>query len=417
MRGFGDYRVKSNSLKFGGMSPPMIVNSVQNGGIIVRHREYIADISTSVAFLNRNLPINPGMVTTFPWLAQVANAFEQYRFRGLAFEFKSLSADALVSGSTSVGQGSVIMATQYNSLSPGFSTKIEMENYEYANSCKPSCSFMHPVECDLRQTPNTPLYIRSGAIPADADERLYDMGNFNLATVGIPTGTDNNVCGELWATFEIEFFKPKYNPDSAEGLGLDKFQSSWDQATEPNGNVKLTPVAAMGVLTSGYFAGNIGCALQYNVANTLDIVFPPNTTEVDEVFLVSYTAKLNAAFIYPTAGLAALGVNMTGVFHLNPNNPLDSLTTVGGGRSFQKSNEGNIVGTTTGTEILYIAYVKALALPVAGGDRIIRISGFENYLPAEGIVGKANVVVVKLPRVTTFVPMHLSNLTEFGTDV
>lgn len=218
--GFGDYQIQRNTLMMGGMSPPMIVNSINRGSVIVRHREYLGDINATTAFTLHSYPLNPGQVLTFPWLSQMAGSYEEYRFRGMIFEFKSLSSDAVLSTATSSALGAVIMATQYDVLDSPFANKMEMENYEFANSSKPSCSFYHPIECKRSQTPGGgELYVRTGAVPSNADSRLYDLGNFNIATVGMQA--DSGVAGELWCTYEIEFFKPKFNP--AEGGLLDHF--------------------------------------------------------------------------------------------------------------------------------------------------------------------------------------------------
>jgi hypothetical protein len=201
--GFGDYQVQGNSL-VAGTSPPVVRNTP--GGMVIRHREYITDVFATQTFVNTQYNINPGLNGTFPWLANVALAFEEYKFHGLIFEFKSMSADNVLSTTTtSTALGSVIMATQYNALDNPFGDKRNMENYEFACSAKPSASFVHPIECQSNLDANTHLYIRQGAFVGD--QRLYDLGNFQVAVQGMAfTG---GVIGELWATYEIEFFKPK----------------------------------------------------------------------------------------------------------------------------------------------------------------------------------------------------------------
>lgn len=208
LTGFGDYRVLDNSLMRGGMSPPEIVNSATTGGVIIRHREYLCDINASANWNLLAFPLNPGIATTFPFLSQIAPAFEQYRLRGGVFEFKSLSSDAVLSTATSSALGSVIMATDYNVLNNNFATKTEMENYEFANSSKPSCSFLHPIECARDQTPVSDLYIRTSSTSVAAgDQRLYDLGKFQIVTVGMQAA--QGVAGELWFTYEVELRKPK----------------------------------------------------------------------------------------------------------------------------------------------------------------------------------------------------------------
>jgi len=243
--GFGDYRVEGNTLMTGGMDPPTVVNSVGTGSVIVRHREYLQDINPSVNFTLQSLNLNPGLLASFPWLSAIAQHFEQYRFRGLLFEFKSLSSDAVLSTATSSALGSVVMATQYNALSPHFPDKFTMENYEFANSSKPSLSFIHPVECLKKDTTLTELYVRGGAPAAGSDLRLYDLGVFNIATVGMQGTT--GVVGELWCTYEIELIKPKIsNPiDSQEYVDHFLLNSGSTNAT-PWALATLDPNSSLG---------------------------------------------------------------------------------------------------------------------------------------------------------------------------
>lgn len=223
LTGFGDYQLKDCTLCKGGMSPPQIINTMNNGGFIIRHREYLGDISATTAFTLQQYPINPGQAKTFPWLSQVAPSFEEYRFRGLVFEFKSLSSDAVLSSATSSALGSVILSTQYDALDDPFINKTEMENYIYASSGKPSVDILHPIECKKSQTVGQgQLFVRPGSVPAGGDIRLYDMGTFNLATIGMQAAS--GVAGELWATYEVELYKSKFSSgdlqNNAVGLHL-----------------------------------------------------------------------------------------------------------------------------------------------------------------------------------------------------
>lgn len=217
IRGFGEYHIGSNSIMSGGMSPPMITNSVVNGGVIIRHREYLRDIPAATNFTNYVFPLNPGISSTFPWLSQIATSFEQYRFRGIVFEFKSTSADNVLSSASSTALGTVVMGTKYNVLDGPFTNKFEMENWEFTTSCKPSLTCMHPIECAKSQTPQTMLYVRpgnvteTGSVP-NGDLRLYDLANFNIAVLGMQNSGEGMI-GELWCTYEVEFFKPKLEED------------------------------------------------------------------------------------------------------------------------------------------------------------------------------------------------------------
>lgn len=189
-----------------GSKLPTIQNSKY--GVIIRHKEFIGDISGFNTFTNRVFPINPGIPSTFPWLSQIANSFEEYEFRGLVFQFKSLSSDATLATSTNTGLGSIVMSTNYDSLDPPYVNKMQMENSQFASSAKPSVSQIHPVECARKQTPVTRLYVRSSAPVLGSDIRWHDLGNFQLAVSGMQ-GTAGGACGELWGSYEVQLFKPK----------------------------------------------------------------------------------------------------------------------------------------------------------------------------------------------------------------
>jgi len=195
---------------------PTIINT--KSGVFIRHKEYLGDIVNTQAFTNTVFPLNPGLVGSFPWLSQVAEAFEEYEWRGLVFQFRTMSSDMILSTATSTALGSVVMATQYDVLDTPFVNKSQMENHCYANSRKPSQSFLHGVECARGNSPVTRLFTRAGAVPPTGDARLYDLGNFQIATQGMQ-GTGTGTIGELWCSYEIRLFKPQIG-------GINQIQSS-----------------------------------------------------------------------------------------------------------------------------------------------------------------------------------------------
>jgi len=206
--GLGDYDIDTNSIaacaSHGqcGNDIPMMVNSkVCN---TIRHREYLGDVYSSDSnFSAIQFSINPGLFSTFPWLAPIANCFTSYRMRGLIYEFNSLSTE--YSAQTSLGF--VALGTQYNTIDPPFSDKISMLNSEYANSRKPSETFIHAVECAGNQLVLEQLYVRDQGPPNDTDIRFYDLGTLTLACGG--QSENDEIIGELWSSYEVEFFQPK----------------------------------------------------------------------------------------------------------------------------------------------------------------------------------------------------------------
>lgn len=183
------------------------------------------------------MPLNPALAETFPFLSQIADAYEEYRLRGLVFEFKSTSSEYVVgAGGTSSGAlGTVIMATNYNAANnPAFTDKKSMENYQYAQSAAPTKSMLHQVECKGSGTPLKTLYLRTGPAAPNTDIRMYDLGNFCIATQGMITEVDNATIGELWVAYDVEFFKPKYR---TLGSKTDHFSLRFNQATPASNNL------------------------------------------------------------------------------------------------------------------------------------------------------------------------------------
>lgn len=207
LTGLGDYKVRRNVFLNGNL--PQMSNQPSGGGTVIRFQEFLTDVYTSGtagAFKIDSWVINAANPSTFPFLSQIAANYEQYELEGIVFAFQSRSSDAL--NSTNTALGSVMMATQYDTLDPLFNSKMEMLNYEFSTSCKPSENALHMVECDPRQTTINELYtLYNEVVPTGADPRLYYLGRFSLATTGFQ-GTNVNI-GELRVTYQVRLLKPK----------------------------------------------------------------------------------------------------------------------------------------------------------------------------------------------------------------
>lgn len=198
--GHGDYgSVPSGNTIVTGQS----VASFQNGGrgLRITHREFISNVSATDAFTLTSYPINPGMPQTFPFLSYIAKLFEEYEFEGLVFQY--VPSSGMVTAS-SPALGTVIMATDYDSYAADFTTKQEMESYEFAISTVPYTGAAHGVECAKGERTKTNLYTRTGTAKGSLLD--YDFGKFQIATTGCPS---SYVCGELWVTYDVRLLKPR----------------------------------------------------------------------------------------------------------------------------------------------------------------------------------------------------------------
>lgn len=263
LMGYGAYRKiggrgRSNRVPMGNQAP-RVVNS--NGRFIVQHTEYLGDLGASQSFVNTGFYLNPGIQAGTEggftnWLPKVAANFEQWKPRGIAFFWKSTSSDAVLSTNASSALGTISMATDYNVLNGVFGNKLQMENYEHSVSCKPSVNMTHLVECAKMQTPINELYIRTSAVPAGADQRLYDLGLFQLATSG--NQAVGGILGELWVSYEIELLKPRIE------IGNVDPDVSFDHIALFNANV-----ATVGVLPATPFGTSTTVPIYPSTESTL----------------------------------------------------------------------------------------------------------------------------------------------------
>jgi len=252
--GHGDYDVKQNVLVRPGPVPSFGESSIR-----IRHKEYLGDLSGSTSFAITSRYINPGLPSTFPWLSSLASNFEQYHFNGLVFQFVSTSADALNSTNTALGK--VIMATDYNALDANYSNASEMLITLFSNYGKPSEHLYHAIECAAEQTPTKLYYVRSSTV-FNGDQRLYDLGNFQVATEGMQAAAN---IGGLWVTYDVTLVKPVISPlDGASRL--DKWKLfGVTSVTGLAGNI-TTPANP---LLGGFFTNNTATSVVYNFPTSL----------------------------------------------------------------------------------------------------------------------------------------------------
>lgn len=192
-----------------GASKPDISMS-SNGGdmrVRVKHREYIRDITGSVAFALVQYAINPGRAVLFPWLSALAGLFESYKFNKLKFEYRTESS------STQVGK--MLMSVDWDVLDSAPVTKQQMLQERTKAEAQVWLSFA--MECDSADLLKfgTQRYIRTGAIPTVSDAKTYDVGNLFIATQGVTTAP---VIGELWVSYDVELITPNTSPAPASVL-------------------------------------------------------------------------------------------------------------------------------------------------------------------------------------------------------
>lgn len=250
--GWGNYAIKENSLLHNGK----IATGFAEDAIRVAKREFICELNASTGFVNNSFPIQPGASETFPWLAQIAQNYEQYRFHGLLFEYISTSSDAIAS-STDLGMGQVVMATDYNAADHPYINGPQMMGSMFSKTFKPSENCIHPVECAPSDQAQKLYYVRTGVQPTGTDIRLYDMGIFQIATQNMPAAYSG--MGQLWVTYDVEFTKSVMNSQ----LGFDLNTDHWELEGISNANY-------LGTSQTMKEHSNLGTVIESNT-----LYFPP----------------------------------------------------------------------------------------------------------------------------------------------
>lgn len=219
--GMGAYTIERNALLSanGTVGPPPVFQTSTDGSVIVCHREFVTNINGSLGFtMQLQQPINPANPNLFPRLAQLAPNFEEYEPLGLIFEYVTTSGTAV--GSTNTALGTVMMATNYDVLSPPFQNQQDLESYKYSTPTVPCNSALHGVECKPSQLVSGNRYIgdpssyaagtASGlTAPFVGDQRLYDLGLFQIATQGQQA---TNLVGQIWVSYCFKFMIGRRNP-------------------------------------------------------------------------------------------------------------------------------------------------------------------------------------------------------------
>ena len=165
-------------------------------GVTVTHRSFLQPVNNSLNYTVLAIPCNPGLAGSFPWLAKLARRYEQYRFKKLRYEFRSVAAS-----STS---GVVMMSFDYDPADAAPTTKSEQaqtvpntETNVWMNN-----DLTIPVDSEWK-------YVRAGTLGANLDIKTYDMGNLWLSS-----SYGNNVTGgELYVEYSVEFRRPTDGPE------------------------------------------------------------------------------------------------------------------------------------------------------------------------------------------------------------
>jgi hypothetical protein len=315
--GIGDYEtgemVVNNDIVNGGAGQGIPEFNPGPNEVTISHKEYVCDIfgpETAGTFQNQTFGLNPGLASTFPWLAQIAANYDEYSFIQMIFTFRSTVTDFVAAN----GQvGSIIMATQYNANDTPFSSKQDAMEYDGAVSGKCSEKILHGVECDPAKLSGAPgKYTRAGPAPPGEDLKTYDAGTLNVSVSNTPGQFSNQALGELWVSYTVHLRKPKFFVTRGQNILKDVFVGKGVGGTS-DFNAQTLALGQQnrigGLLTTEYFGiGDGAGGPQYpETANKLYYVFPHTFSGTVDVNIAA-TTNLSSTTTVAAAPASSMGI-------------------------------------------------------------------------------------------------------------
>jgi len=176
---------------------PRITNK-PSGTIEVSHRSFLAPVDCSAAFTVEQFYANPGLPGTFPWLAKLARRYEEYRFKRLRFEYRSVCSTGT--------NGVIMMSFDYDAADgPPMSKAAQAQSIPNSEINAWSGNDL-AIPCDSPWK-----YVRAGDLPPNLDIKTYDLGVMNLSSL-YGNGT---ITGELYVEYTVELRKPTDGPTTS----------------------------------------------------------------------------------------------------------------------------------------------------------------------------------------------------------
>lgn len=167
----------------------------------VTHREFIGNVIGSTAFaIAASFAVNPGLLASFPWLSGIAQNWETYKFRYLRLCYYTRTGTGV--------PGSVILAHDPDASDAAPSTEAVMTTYESCAEDAPWKDICLVTKAMALHELGPRKFVRTGALAANQDIKLYDAGNLFVGTVD---GTAV-AWGKLWVEYDIDLFTPQLPP-------------------------------------------------------------------------------------------------------------------------------------------------------------------------------------------------------------
>lgn len=176
-------------------------NLMDSPYVVISKREFVLNIQSNTGNYDVDtFNINPGLPDVFPWLANVASAWDKYKFLYLAFEYRNSCSTA--------EPGRVLITFEPNTAASAPTSKLQQLQSPYHVVTVPwtagSCIVPVPI---MNQGGSNGWYLTRNATTTQS-LGLYDVGLLHLGTEGVST----NSLGELWVAYKVVLSQQQANP-------------------------------------------------------------------------------------------------------------------------------------------------------------------------------------------------------------
>lgn len=170
----------------------------------ITHRSFLSPISNEAAYTVNRYPCNPGLSETFPWLHRVARRYEEYRFKRLKFEYRSVTSTSTM--------GVIMMSFDYDAAdSLPTSKQSQAQTVPNAES-----NAWTNIDLVVPCAASNWLYVRPGTLAANLDIKTYDYGQMFISSLY----GNGVISGELYVEYEVELRRPTDGPIGGCTLGF-----------------------------------------------------------------------------------------------------------------------------------------------------------------------------------------------------
>lgn len=258
------------------------------GGLRFREKETVGQIAGATAFANGNgltynAPINPGLASSFPWLANIAAQYDKYKIHSLVYRYVNIK------GSNS--PGIITMSYDEDVLDAAPVDYLQQSQATAYKRGAPWTSF------ELRiPVTHTERFVRDGVV-AGTDLKTYDAGRIIVTSDAC---ADSSVHGYLEVEYDIELLKK--STASSGGVSMGRQVSLFTVG----GAATAPAVVAPNVISGVTFTANT------NPLNAL--VGPGKLTLLSGTYRITYVQSNTGDFISSTGGTITLwsSANMLG---------------------------------------------------------------------------------------------------------